>query len=101
VAEISRADYNQGMPVRQFELSPEAELILNSMAADLGGNTSGGDASRALSELLIAHESIESFLDEIEGSNSAELIRQRERSVREFQDGRMVSWEQVKRDNAL
>jgi hypothetical protein len=75
------------MAARQFELTPEAEPILDSVAAF------GGDASLALSELLIAHESIESFLDEMESSCSAELIRQRERSAHEFRDGLVVPWE--------
>jgi hypothetical protein len=47
----------------------------------------------ALSELLIAHESIESFLDEMESSNAEELMRQRDRSTREFRDGLAVSRE--------
>jgi hypothetical protein len=84
------------MALRQFELTPEAEPILDSVAASFGGDT-----RLALSELLIAHESIESFLDEMESSPSAELIRQRERSAREFQDGLTVSWEQVKLNNGL
>jgi hypothetical protein len=84
------------MAVRQFQLTPEAEPILDSVAASFGG-----DASLALSALLIAHESIESFLDEMEGSYSVELIRQRDRSEREFRDGLTVSWEQVKLDNRL
>jgi hypothetical protein len=84
------------MAVRQFQLTPEAEPILDSVAASFGG-----DASLALSELLIAHESIESFLDEMEGSYAAELIRQREASVRQFREGLTVSWEQVKLDNGL
>ncbi len=84
------------MAVRQFQLTPEAEPILDLVAASFGG-----DASLALSELLIAHEAIESFLDELETESSAELIRQRERSAHEFQDGLAVSWEQIKRDNKL
>jgi len=84
------------MAVRQVRLSPEAEPILDSVAASFGG-----DASLALSELLIAHESIESFLDEMESENAEELIRQRERSTREFLEGSTVSWRQVKRDNGL
>jgi hypothetical protein len=40
--------------------------------------------------LLIAHESIESFLDEMEDSNADELIRQRDRSTREFREGLAV-----------
>jgi len=84
------------MAVRQVLLTPEAEPILDSVTESFGG-----DAGLALSELLIAHESIESFLDEMESSYSAELIRQRERSAREFQDGLAVRWEQVKLDNGL
>jgi hypothetical protein len=84
------------MAVHQVQLSPEAEPILDSVAASFGG-----DAGLALSELLIAHESIESFLDEIEGSKTGDLMHQRDRSTREFREGRTVSWEQLKRNNGL
>ena len=76
------------MAVRQFQLSPEAEPILDSVAASFGG-----DAGLALSDLLIAHESIESFLDEMDNSCAEELIRQRDRSASEFRDGLTVSRE--------
>jgi len=46
-------------------------------------------------------EPIESFLDEMETSSSEELIRQRDRSAREFRDGLAVSWEKVKLKNGL
>jgi hypothetical protein len=46
------------MALRQVQISPEAESILDSVAASFGG-----DRGLTLSELLIAHESIESFLD--------------------------------------
>ncbi len=84
------------MATRQVRLSPEAEPILDSVAASFGG-----DAGLALSELLIAHESIESFLDEIEAADAEELMRPRDRSTHEFQEGRTVSWEQVKHNNGL
>jgi hypothetical protein len=84
------------MAIRQVELSPQAEPILDSVAESFGG-----DAGLALSELLIAHESIESFLDEIEASNAKELTRQRDQSAREFQKGLTVSWDQVKSRNGL
>jgi hypothetical protein len=84
------------MAVRQLHLTAEAEPILDSVAASFGG-----DASLALSELLIAHESIESFLDDMETSYSDDLLRQRDRSAREFRDGLAVSWEKVKLDNGL
>ena len=84
------------MAVRQVQLSPEAEPILDSVAASFGG-----DVDLALSELLIAHESIESFLDDVEGSNAPDLMRQRNRSTLEFRDGLTVSWKQVKLNNGL
>jgi hypothetical protein len=84
------------MAMRQVRLSPEAEPILDSVASSFGG-----DAGLALSELLIAHESIESFLDEMESSCPDELTRQRDRSAREFRDGLVVPWEKVKLDNGL
>jgi hypothetical protein len=84
------------MSVRQVQLSSEPDPILDSVAAAFGG-----DAGLAISELLLAHESIESFLDELEGSNAGELTRQRDRSTREFQEGLTVSWNQVKHNNQL
>ena len=84
------------MAVRQFQLTPEEEPILDSVAASFGG-----DASLAVSELLIAYEFIESFPDEMESSSFEELIRQRDRSVREFRDGRAVFWEKIQLDNGL
>jgi hypothetical protein len=54
-----------GLATRQVRLSPEAEPILDSVAASFGGG-----AGLALSELLIAHESIESFLDELSSNNA-------------------------------
>jgi hypothetical protein len=54
------------MAVRHVHLSPEAEPILDSVAASFGGE------GIALSELPITHESIDSFLDELENSNAEE-----------------------------
>ncbi len=84
------------MALRQIQLSSEADPILDSMAESYGGDT-----GRVVSELLIAHESIESFLDEWEAENAAELIRQRDRSAREFAAGNAILWERIKRENGL
>jgi hypothetical protein len=84
------------MAMRQVQLSAEADPILDSISESYGG-----DANLALSELLIAHESIESFLDEVESENASELIRQCDRSVREFADGHAIPWEQIKIENGL
>jgi hypothetical protein len=54
-----------------------------------------------LSELLIAHESIESFLDEMEATNAGELMRQRDRSTREFREGLTVPWEKARLNNGF
>jgi hypothetical protein len=43
----------------------------------------------------------QSFPDEIEAANAEELMRQRDRSTREFREGLTVSWEQVKLNNGL
>lgn len=89
-------DRMRSMAMRQIQLIPEAEPILDSVAASFGG-----DAGRALSELLIAHEAIETFLDDLEASNAAELRRQRDRSMADFNAGHTASWEQVKLENDL
>ena len=51
------------MAIRQFEVRPDAGLIFGS-----GGASFGGDAGLALSDSLIAHESVEWFLDEMKSS---------------------------------
>lgn len=84
------------MATRHVELSAEADPILDSIA-----DSYGGDPGAALSELLIAHESIESFLDEIESQNAAELIRQRDTASLEFGERRGIPWEQIKLENKL
>jgi hypothetical protein len=84
------------MAIRHLELSPEAEPILDSVAASFGG-----DAGIALSQLLLAHESVETFLDEVEDFHAEELTHQRDRSTRDFQEGFTASWEQVKASNGL
>ena len=81
---------------RQIQLDPEADRILESVSADYGG-----DISLALADVLKAHQSVESFVDEMEATHAAELIRQRDRSERDFAGGRNVSWAEVKRQNGL
>jgi len=65
--------YTECVVTRLINLDSEADRILSSVAGDYDG-----DAGRAVSELLIAHESIESFLDELEAASATELIRQRD-----------------------
>ena len=78
------------MAIRKIELDEDANQILDSMA-----NAFGGNASLAVSELLRAHETIESFLDELESSQGAELSNQKERAERGFREGRFTTWDEV------
>jgi predicted polyphosphate/ATP-dependent NAD kinase len=84
------------MAMRQIQLRPGADPILDSV-----DESYGGDAGLALSDLLIAQQSIESFLDELEAESSAELLRQRDRASSEFAARATVSWEQIKLENGL
>jgi hypothetical protein len=84
------------MVTRQIELDDEASEILDSIATAYGG-----DANLALSEMLRAHETIESFLDEFEANHRDELAAQKEQAERDFREGRFASWEEVKRRNRL
>ena len=84
------------MAIRTVELTGEADPILDSIAESYGGN-----ANLALSELLIAHEAVESFLDEFESENAAELIRQRDAAESDFAQDRAVPWDQIKLRNGL
>ena len=49
-----------------------------------------GDANLAISELLRAHETIETFLDDIEASQATELAAQKDRAERGFREGRFT-----------
>jgi hypothetical protein len=84
------------MAIRKIELDEDANQILDSMAKVYGGN-----ASLVISELLRAHETIESFLDELESSHGEELSAQKERAERGFREGRFRLWQDVKRENGL
>jgi hypothetical protein len=84
------------MSTRSIELTSEADPILDSIAVDYFG-----DAGFALSELLLAHATSESPIDELETEHASELIRQRDLAVRDFAAGRGIPWAQVKLENGL
>jgi len=84
------------MVARKIELDDDASKILDSMASAYGGNE-----SLAISELLRAHETIESLLDRLEAGQDAALAAQKERAERGFREGRSTSWQEVKRQNGL
>jgi len=84
------------MAIRHIELTDEAGSILDELAG-----TYGGDTGQALSELLLARESIEDSLDALEDENAQELIRQRDRARSDFEAGRGIPWEQIKAESGL
>jgi hypothetical protein len=81
---------------REIEIDEEADRILTQLATNYEG-----DCGKALSDLLRASESIESFLDENEAIHRDSLLAQVERSERGFREGRFTTWEEVKRRNGL
>jgi len=84
------------MAARKIELDEDASEILDAMARAYGCND-----SLAISDLLRAHETIESFLDELEANHSEELATQKERAERGFREGRFTAWQDIKRENGL
>jgi len=77
---------------RQIDLDEEADQILEELAQNYEG-----DRSKALAELVRAHKGIESFVEECEKAHSASLQAQLERSKRDFQEGKVTTWDEVKR----
>ena len=84
------------MVKREIELDDESNQLLDSLAAD-----HGGDASLVVRELLWMHSLSDSELDAIEECHQQELKLQKERSEREFQEGKVVSWPELKRQCGL
>lgn len=52
-------------------------------------------------EALKMHLAVEGMLDELEELHADELKRQKERSEREFREGKVVTLEEMKRRNRL
>ena len=61
----------------------------------------GGDLGEALADLLQAHQSIEAFVEECEEAHQDSLLAQKERGERGFREGRLTTWDEVKRRNDL
>jgi len=56
---------------------------------------------KAVEELIASRQALELLADDLEDGNEEFLRQQRDRSVREFEEGRVVSWETVKARNQL
>ena len=84
------------MVLRETEIDEETDRILTELAKDYQG-----DLSRALAELVQAHERVEAFAEEGEAANEPVLRTRRDRAEADFSAGRMVDWEELKSSNGL
>jgi hypothetical protein len=80
---------------REIELDEESDRLLDQLARECGG-----DAGRALSELLHSRAGVEEFVETCEAAHRDLLLRQRERAERESSQG-FTAWEEVKRRHNL
>ena len=80
------------MVKREVMLDEESNRVLESLAQDCGG-----DVGRVICELLRMHALPEADLDELERAQAEELTRQRDLSEREFREGKIVPWAELKR----
>lgn len=81
---------------REIDFDEETDRYLTDLARDFDG-----DLGKTLAHLLQSRESLESFLDQCEESHRASLLAQKEQSERAFAEGRVTSWDEVKRTNQL
>jgi hypothetical protein len=88
--------YSYGVARREINLDEETDRILEEFAREYEG---GPD--EALADLLHAHKSIETFVEQCEEAHRETLLAQVERGTRGFSEGRATSWDEVKRRNNL
>ncbi|MDQ2899259.1 MAG: hypothetical protein M3Y07_05590 [Acidobacteriota bacterium] len=79
------------MKTREIVLDEESDQLLESLAAEYAG-----DVNSAIRDLLSMPNALESDLDGVEERNSEELHRQKERSERDFLEGNIVNWSDLK-----
>jgi hypothetical protein len=83
------------MVTREIELDEESDQLLSRLAQEYGG-----DAGRALSELLHSREGVEEFVEACEGSHADILLTQKQRAERGAGDN-FTAWEEIKRRHDL
>jgi hypothetical protein len=80
----------------QIEIDEETDLFLTGLA-----HAYGGDRGKAIMELIRAQQPSEEEVDEAERIHHDSLAMQKERSERDFREGRVTTWEEVRRRNGL
>ena len=83
------------MVKRLIELDEDSDQLLTELAREYGG-----DAGRALSELLRSREGIEEFMQACETAHSDALLVQKDRSEHGARES-FTDWEEIKRRHNL
>ncbi len=80
------------MKKREIVLDDESDRKLELLATEYDG-----DVTSAIRDLLSIRETLEAEIDTIEDGNADDLLRQKERSEREFAEGKVVPWSELRR----
>jgi hypothetical protein len=81
---------------REIELDEETDEILTGLASQSGDNV-----GVILAEIVQSHAGIEELVSLCEETNEDALRRQRDQSEREFREGKIVAWDDLKKRNGL
>jgi hypothetical protein len=81
---------------KRISLDAESQQMLCDIA-----EAYGGDVNRALTDLIRAHESVETFVEQCEDAQRNTLNEQADRAEKGFREGRFTTWDEVKRRNGL
>jgi hypothetical protein len=84
------------MAGRQVDFDEETDRILLEIS-----EAYDGDISRALADLIHAHESLERFVGQCEEAHHDELDAQVNRAEEGFRKGRFTPWSEIKVRNGL
>ena len=81
---------------REIEIDEDTDRILTELASQYQG-----DLSQALAELVHSRLGLEAFAERSEAAHESTLRSLRDRAEADFREGRAVTWEDVKANNAL
>ena len=81
---------------REIEIDEDTDRILTELASSYEG-----DLSLALADLVRAQQKLEELAEQSEAAQERTLRAQRDRSDKDFQSGRTVTWAEVKARSGL
>ena len=81
---------------KRINLDAESQQMLSEIA-----EAYDGDVNRALTDLIRAHESVQTFVEHCEDAQRDTLNEQVDRAEKGFREGRFTTWDEVKRRTGL